>query len=231
MIFPKLTHESMVQVDDKLRLDASLSFVTEGEEITDIEIKPSADDSFISVMNSDNEKWFLDWAYEDEGEKIVTVKITTGSGDKEKNYPINCISAANDALFSNDSDLFPLEPDLRRLMPQGKNSFIYAHRKAQEKIFDYLDEQRIWKQDGSRFTKADLMDKEEFRRWSTYQTLLIIFESMQVSVNDIFEEKRQGYQRDMNDARNRASLRLDTNGDGVIDSVPYNIRSTTMVRR
>jgi len=231
MIFPKNTHELVVQVDDKIRLDATLSFVTEGETITDIEIKPSATDSFISVMNDDYDKWYLDWAYEDEGEITVSLKITSDLGTKTKNYSITVLTEEEDALFSNDNDLIAYEPDLKRMLPQGKNSFIYAHRKAQEKILAYLDEQRIWKSDNTRFSKNDITDKEEFHRWSVFQTLLIIFESMQVSVNDIFQEKREQYDKDMREARNRASLRLDVDGDGNTDTVPYNIRSTMMVRR
>lgn len=230
MIFPKLSLETTLQVDDKTRLDASLTTAS-GETIQNVEIKPEASESFISVYNTNSEKWYLDWAYETDGVKTVEVKVTTDLGDKTKTYSIIVLTEEEDALFSNDSDLFPYEPNLTKYLPRGKNTFIYAHRAAQKKILAYLDEQRIWKDDGSRYTKEDITDKEEFNRWSIFQTLLIIFESSQVSNNDIFQEKRAEYEKDMREARNRASLRLDADNDGNTDEIPYNIRTTRLVRR
>lgn len=231
MIFPKLNHENIVQVDDKTRLSASLSFVTDDETVTDIEVKPESSESYISVFSEDQDRWFLDWAYLASGEKTVSVKVTTLTGNLSKDFILNVISETDDKLFSKDNDLFPLEPEILRYLPQGKNSFIYVHRKAQEKILTFLDEQRIWKADGSRFSKDDIFDKEEFKRWSIYMTLLIIFESMQVSNNDIFQEKKEEYRKEMIEARNRASLRLDVDGDNVVDQVAYRINSTSLVRR
>jgi hypothetical protein len=236
MIFPKLNYENIVQVEDKLRLSASKSFSNSGE-ITDVEIKPSGSDSFYSVFNMDYDKWFLDWAYETEGDKTITVRVTDGSGSEEKDFTITVLSETDDALLSSDSDLFPYEPNIERYMPLGKSSFIYAHRAAQAKILGYLDEQRIWKDDGSRYTKEDLRDitgdefKEQFRLWSTFQTLLTIFESSQVSSDDVFEEKKQDYEMEMKIHRNRASLRLDGDSDGVVDEQPRNIRTTRLYRR
>jgi len=232
MRFPKLTLETTVQVDDKTRLDASLTFVTDDETITNIEIQPESIESFISVfVVDDSDKWFLDWAYEADGQKAVIVRVTTDAGVKEKTYLIDVLTEVDDALFSGDADIYPYEPDLNFHLPKGKNSWLFAHRAAQTKIIAYLDEQRIWKQDGTRFSKLDVFDKEEFKRWSMFQALLIVFESLQSRDNDIFEEKRIGYEKDMREARNRASLRLDVDGDGVVDEVPYNIRSTRFIRR
>ena len=239
MLFPKITFETVLQVEDKARLDASLSFATDDENITDILIEPVAGTGYISVYNGGNkDKWFLDWAYEADGFQDVSVRIDADSGTKTKTYMagINVLTVDEDSLLSNDNDLYPYEPDLKNYIPRGKNSFIYAHRKSQERIIGYLDEQRIWKADGSRYTKQDIIDlqgdfKDQFRQWSTFQTLLIIFESVQVSSDDIFQEKKVEYDNLMRQARNRSSLRLDSDGDGVIDEVPYNIRSTRIVRR
>ena len=116
---------------------------------------------------------------------------------------------------------------------------MYAHRKAQDKIIAYLDEQRIWHDDGSRYTKQELAliavtDSEilkQFNMWSTFETLLIIFESNQVSTNDVFQEKKSEYEAQRNSARSRSALRLDANKDGAIDPQPYDIRSLRMIRR
>jgi hypothetical protein len=239
MLFPKLSFETVMQIEDKLRLDASLSFANDDENITDVLIEPEAGNGFISVYNAGNtSKWYLNWAYETNGFKDVSVRIIADSGSKTKIYTaaINVLDESEDALLSDDNDLKPYEPDILNYLPKGKNSYIYAHRKAQERILAYLDEQRIWKADNSIYTKQDIIDlagefKEQFRQWSTFQTLLIIFESIQVSGGDIFQEKKQEYENLMRQARNRSSLRLDQDGDGVIDEVPYNIRSTRLIRR
>ena len=239
-LFPSLTFERVLQVEEKTRLDASKSFVTDDEVITDVQIKPSSTDLFISVFNGgDDEKWFLDWAYELDIFQDVSVKIVTASTEKTKTYmaSINVLDQETDALLSTDNDLLPYEPKLMRYLPKGKNSFIYAHRKAQERIIAYLDEQRIWKDDNSRYTKLDLSTvtdpefKEQFRQWSSFETLLIIFESFQVSSGDIFQEKKQEYTAMRNSARTRSALRLDQDGDGVLDITPYDIRTTRLVRR
>jgi hypothetical protein len=239
MLFPKLTFETILQVDEKTRLDASLSFATEDENITDVLIEPESGAGFVSVYNSGNtSKWHLDWAYELDGMKDVSIRIEADSGNKTKTYiaGVNVLTEDEDALLSSDNDLIPYEPDILNYLPKGKNSYIYAHRKAQERILSFLDEQRIWRSDSSIYTKQDLVDlpsefAEQFRQWSTFQTLLIIFESIQVNSADIFQEKKQEYENLMRQARNRSSLRLDQNNDGELEVTPYNIRTTRLVRR
>ncbi len=244
MIFPSLTIETLLQVEDKTRLDAQLSFISgdDTDSITDVLIQPEITESFISVYDpDDNEKWYLDWAYQTDGFKDVTVRVTTVNNPtgRDRLYSINVLTEEEDALFSKDSDIYPLEPSIKDYLPKGKNSFLYAHRKAQEKIIAYLDEQRIWKIDGSRYTKQDiyntsLNDKEvleQFNQWSTFETLLTIYEGSQVSNDDIFNDKMLGYQSLRNSARNRSALRLDANGDGELDQPAYDIRTLRMVRR
>lgn len=243
MIFPKLTLETVMQVEDKVRFDASLSFISgdAAEVITDVLIQPEATESFISVFNADSDKWYLDWAYQTDGMKDVIVRVESDliPAGRTRTYTVNCLSVDDDALFSGDDDLFAYEPDLMNYLPRGKNSYLYAHRKAQDKIIMYLDEQRIWKQDGSIFTKQDIAAtalndaevKEQFRFWSTFETLLTIFESIQVSNTDIFQEKKLEYQALRDQARNRSALRLDSNGDGELDQTPYDIRTLRMIRR
>jgi hypothetical protein len=239
-LFPSITLETVLQVDEKTRLDASRSFVTDDEVITDILIQPSASDLFISVYNGgDTEKWVLDWAYDVDEFKDVAVQIVADSGSKIKTYMagVNVLTEEVDALLSTDNDILPFEPKIHRYLPRGKNSFIYAHRKAQERIISYLDEQRIWKDDRSRYTKLDLSTitdpefKEQFKQWSCFETLLIIFESFQVSSGDLFQEKKLDYTALRNGARTRSALRLDQDGDGELDITPYDIRTTRMVRR
>lgn len=238
MRFPILKNESIVQIKDKTRLDANESFVNAGEILQDIEVEPEAGSGFISIYNPDDEynhelDRYLDWAYTTDGTKVMSLRVTTDQGVTTETYNMEVISETDDALYSNDNDLYPYEPTIARYLPEGKSSFNYAHRASQSKIIAYLDEHRIWKKDGSRYTKADLVDREEFRYWSIFQTLLIIFESSQISTGDIFQEKRAEYEADMRAARNRGALRLDYNGDGIIDesSEKLNMSTTRMVRR
>ena len=237
MIFPKLNLETVLQVEDKTRLNASRSFVSDGA-VTDVLIEPELGAGFISVFNSDEEKWFLDWAYQTDGEKTVTVRVETDTpSTRDVTYSITVLSRADDSLFSSDSDIIGYEPDILNYLPRGKNSYLYAHRKAQDIIIAYLDEQRIWNEDGSRISKAQIAAitdneiREQFRQWSTYQTLLIIFNSIQVSNEDIFEDKKRHYEMLMNGARKRSALRLDRDKDDVIDSQAYDIRTIRMLRR
>lgn len=237
MIFPKLTLETVLQVEDKTRINASMSFVS-SDNITDVLIKPEASESFISVLNTDNEKWYLDWAYTVGAIKTVTVKIVTDSpAEREVDYQTTVLTRSDDSLFSGDSELIGYEPDILNYLPKGKNSYLYAHRKAQDIIIAYLDEQRIWNKDGSRITKEEIAAitdneiRDQFKQWSTYQTLLIIFNSIQVSNEDIFEEKKRYYETLRDGARNRSALRLDLDKDTVIDDIAYDIRSMRMVRR
>lgn len=232
MIFPHLRYESLVQVSDKLRLDASKSFSNQGT-ITNIEIEPDTGVGFISIFNSNNEKWYIDWAYAVAGDKTVSLRVTTDAPlVVTETFDLSVISSEEDNLFSNDQDLFPYEPNLYRFLPLGKSSFKYAHRAAQEKILSYLDEQKIWKQDGTRFEKEDIVNTVEFRRWSLFQTLLIIFESNQLSVDDLFQEKRKEYEKNLIEARNRASLRLDLDGDGEIDETEkVSLKFARLLRR
>lgn len=236
MIFPNLMYESTVQVNDRTRLDANESFANT-DTITNVEIEPNTGDGFIPVydaLDADNidEKWYLDWAYTTDGTKVVTVRVTTTGGSQDLTYSIECLTEVDDMLFSKDSDLFAYEPSLKRYLPQGKSTFKYAHRAAQDKIIAYLDEQRIWKTDGTKFVKSDLLDLSEFKYWSVFQTLLIIFESSQLNRDDYFEEKRQGYEKDMISARKRGAIRLDFNGDGTQEqNETMNFVTTRLVRR
>jgi hypothetical protein len=237
MIFPNLRFENIVQVDDKFRLDASDSFVTADETVQDVLIEAEFGAGFISIYNVDPRRWNLDYAYEVDGTKEITLRIVTDNNTKDKNYSIECLSEINDALLSDDNDLYPYEPLLSNYLPVGKNSFKYAHRAAQTKILSYLDENRIWRNDGSIYTKQDLVDvqgsefKDQFKLWSAFEALLIILESSQVSDSDIFQEKKEEYALMRNRHRNRAALSLDQDGDGVVDEDKLWIKTARFVRR
>jgi hypothetical protein len=236
-IFPILKSETVVQAKDKIRFLATRSFVTdEPSPITQVEIRPELEADFIDITNEvdgyiDPELWFLDWAYLTEGQKVVTLKVTAGALSEEKSIGIKVVTEEDDCLFSTDDDLRAKEHDIEKWIPEGYSSWNHIHRQAQKNILDWLDEQRITKNDGSRFDAKDLVDKEQVRRLSVYITLRMIFGSISNQVGDVFEEKRAEYQRLETQAKNaRTWLKLDTTGDGLADKV-QDLRTFRMVRR
>lgn len=237
MLFPNLRFESVVQVEDMLRLDASKSFASGSDPILDVEIRADLLDNFISVFGTNPRDWHLDYAYSTSGTKTITVRLTDINGTQEKDFSLEVLTKEADALLSDDSNLYPYEPKIDNYLPEGKNSFIYAHRAAQSKILGYLDEKRIWKNNNNRYTKEDLATvqgdefKEQFRLWSLFEALIIIFESSQVSNSDLFQEKKNEYMIQRNQHRNRASLLLDNNDDGKIDEYKTDIKTGVLLRR
>ena len=111
------------------------------------------------------------------------------------------------------------------------------HRKSQEIILAYLDEQRIWKNDNSPFTKQDLISvtdpimKEQFNQWSIYQTMLLIMENQQMSIGDLYQEKKDEYTAMRDSARSRSSLKLNFNTNKPEELLVENIKTAIMVRR
>jgi len=64
MLFPFVTLEKKVQVDDKTRFDGMRSYISKGSDpLTTMTIKPGADGSAINVFNSDPENRYLDWQF------------------------------------------------------------------------------------------------------------------------------------------------------------------------
>lgn len=232
MIFPKLSMEPVLQVNDKTRIKANLSFVSADETaITNVEIEPDAGAGYISVFNSGNtDKWYLDWSYSTNGDKTVSVRVTNDGGSDIATGTISVLSEAEDYLFSKDEDLLQHEQNILEYVPKGRNSWLDKHRAAQDIILAYLDEQRIWRRDGSRYEKADVIDILEVNEWSKYLTLKLIFRSLQVSVDDIFALKALEYEELEKSARSRGALRLDHNQDGEIDK-PRDKVTTWLVRR
>lgn len=235
MIFPKIKTDQLVQVSDGLRIDARKTIFRNLSDITDVEISPEDDNGspqYISVFESgDFDKWFLDYSYETAGEKTVRVKITLEDESiKEAEKTVTVISEADDKLFSSDQDIAQSEPDILRYLPQGKTSFTFMHREAQRRILAYLDEQRIWKRDKERYTKDDIVDMEEFVHWSRFLVLHLIYAAKIVSQDDFFSFKAEEYKALMVSARSRATLRLDSNGDGEVDTYVDRV-STFQVRR
>jgi hypothetical protein len=228
MIFPKIRTDRVAQVEDMIRIDCRQSVVSDFDLVNRFLIKVDDDATPIEIAASKVDDLFLDWIYEDDGDKepelIIELVETEMSEDEvpvevnktvSKSALITILSVEDDNLFSDDNDILSNEPDLYRYLPEGRSSFLFAHREAQTRIMAFLDEQRIWKrEDDSRYTTADIKDIEEFKHWSRFYALHIIFNSLVVSVGDIFEQKAKYYADMMTSARKRATLRLEQDENG-----------------
>lgn len=237
-IFPNAELEAIVQVNDKTRLDATKSFVDKGEAaITLVEIEPEAAAGFIDVTGSlpiKSKNWFLDWQYATDGVKTVTVRVTTDGAPVTASNTLTIISVADDKLFSADSDLIKHEPEILqdKNLPDGRNSFLNVQRRSQELILAFLDENGVVDIDGNRLTKADILDVEEVRQWSTFLSLRLIFEGLSNAIDDIFSEKAKRYETMEISARGRAQLRVDVNNDGILDDREgINMKTMDLVRQ
>lgn len=228
MIFAVLELEGVLQVEDMTRLDASKSYATPDEAaITLIEIQPEASASFYDVTTDK----YLDYQYSTDGEKVITCRVTTDGSPVSTTKTITVVTSVEDKLFSSDSELTPYEPHILQWTREGRNSFLDVHRASQDRILKWLDENRIWDTEGNRLTKDAIIDLEEVNDWSKFMTLKFIFEGLSNATDDIFHEKALRYEGMMIQARNRAALRLDRDGDGQEDTTKLDMRSIGMFRR
>ena len=215
MIFINAVFDRLVQVNDKVRIDVSNSFYNQ-DQITDITIQPDPSTSPISVFSDYNDKWFIDWAYSTEGTKLISVSATDGTNTVSQSFEIEIVTIEEDNLYSNDSELFNIETELKRYLPNGKSSFNYAHREAQERILMHLDRRRIWNDDGSALTKTQLKRDDVFK-WSLYETASIIYTDLYVSGGDKFADKAKDYMTLRDYEKERSALRIDRDNSGEID--------------
>ena len=207
-LFPVLKLEDIVQVDDQTRLDARSSYANGADSITQIEIDDGT--GFVDVTSNQ----YLDTQYAASGDKVITLRL---NGTETKSYSLTVITVADDNLFSKDSDLEMHEPEILRYVREGRNSYLDLHRRVQTLIIDWLDYNRYWKRDESRYTSADLIDIEDFKSWSTYWVLQLIFEGLSDKVDDKWMQKALNYKALADSAKGRGTYRLDYDADGTID--------------
>lgn len=231
--FPNLELEKTLQVNDKTRLSATKSFVSTGEgAITDIEIDPGTG-VYVSVYSAGVQaNWYLDYQYTSAGTRTINCRLTTGAGNTIISGSLPVVTVASDYLFSNDQDIAAHESDILKYVRPGRNSFKDIHRRAQELILAWLDEQGYVDADGNRLTKASLVDIEEVRQWSTFQCLELICFDQSNAIDDIWDRKSKAYAERKVQAQNRSILRFDRNNDGSIDDGEnFSVSSSNAVRR
>lgn len=147
---------------------------------------------------------------------------TQGEAQDSDSTYINIYSVEGDYLYSNDQELVQFEPDIRRWIPEGRNSFLNVHRQAQREILDYLDRNGFTDINGNKYNKFDLLDRSDVNEWSRYAALRMIFEGITVSREDVYNSKRQIYDGKEANARNRMTLSLDKTKTKTKTKTPLN---------
>lgn len=231
MFFVQIDTDSVLQVGEKFRIDVSKSFGTpDHAAITAVRIKPSATDSFIDVFSTKQSDWHTDWIYQTSGSKQITVEIEDGTDTFTGTYNLTVLTSAEDKLLSNDQDLISVEPEILKWLHKYRNNYNWAHRRAQKEILEqlYKDGRRTY--ENEKYTKAHILDIEEFRQWSTFLTLRIIFNSISNSIDDFFAKKSKDYLKDEHNWRTKSYLKIDRNADGEagLDEA-YNINHVELV--
>lgn len=220
--FPVIESESTIQLNDKTRIDATKSFVTQDESaINVVKIRAASGESYVTINSSTSSNWYLDWQYSASGNHTISVIIEAGaaSASAEFTKTITAVTSSSDNLFSTDEDLALHEPDILKYVPDGKSSFLNIHRRAQTLMIDWLNRQGFVDNDGAPLTKTAIVTTSEVRQWSAFLTLKLIFEGLSNAIDDIFAQKAKKYHREMVASRKRALVRLDLNGDGTQDNL------------
>jgi len=169
--------------------------------------------------------------------EYLTRKITLTTGDGSGTHLayryVNVYSKDGDALFSSDSDLKASEPDIMNYLGRDRSSYNFIHREAQELITAYLDEKGLVDIYGDKFTKAAFVSLDEFKQWSKFMVLRLIFEGLSNSLDDEFDSKAKKYRKEETYHSNRAVVRIDIDADGQIDTFEDVRQGTTgrVVRR
>lgn len=238
-IFPHLTLESTVQVNDKTRLDARQSYITnEAEAITKVEISPDDGTTYIDVtgnLSAREPTWYADYQFATDGTVTIRCRVTVGSlspTTSEISQTIEVLSVVDDHLFSSDDDLLSIEPELMKYLNAGRSSWLREHRKAQTLIISWLNKNNVRDYLGNQITKANVINTTELREWSSYLTLSLIYKALSNSVDDLYETKSKAFASQAVDSRYVYSLSLDLDNDGLVGSGEgVMLRTISMVRR
>lgn len=149
--------------------------------------------------------------------KLITVEASDGGGSETITQTLKIRSERADRLFSDDAMLAKHEPDLLKYIVTGRDSFKDMHRQAQTQIFDWMDKEGFVNVFNQKFTKANAILPDEFKQWSKFMTLRLIFDGVSNKNDDIFFNKARQYESMEKFYRDRAVIRLDIDNDGDTD--------------
>lgn len=229
-IFGVIKSDDKVFTGDKLRIDVSGSFLAPDLTFATIshEISVDAGVTWYNISAKKN----IDWLFTTAGTKTVSVRIsTTEPASQVFTKDITVLNLATANLFSTDSDLYIHEPEIDQYRPKKWSSWNMVHLMAQTWIVDFLDEKGIFAEDGSKYTAADIMDKQQVKQLSTYKTLQFIFEGNSNVGGDLFSIKAAEYDKLANAKASRSQLSLDYNKDTVSTVSERTNLQTILVKR
>jgi hypothetical protein len=231
-IFGIIKCDDKVFAGDKLQIDVSESFVA-----PNLAIATSAG---LQISVDAGVNWYditlkkqLSWGWlNTSGAKTITLRMTTATAETaDFTKTVTVIDQVAQNLFSKDSDLYQYEPDIDSLKPKKWSSWNMIHLAAQEWITDWLDEKRIFDENGNSYTAADLLDKQQVKQLSCFKALEMIYEGNSNMVGDIYSIKRDKYKALANEKASRSQLKLDFNKDTVVNEGERTDLHTVLLRR
>lgn len=231
-IFGVIKTDDKVFTGDQLRIDVSGSFLAPGLSFGTISHEISIDEG-VTWFNVSTKK-SADWIFSTAGEQIITLRLTASTTPTATTQTftktVNVLDLTAQKLFSLDSDLYIIEPEIDQYLPKRWSSWNLVHLKAQEYIIDWLDEKKTFKRDGSKYGVSDILDKQEVKQWSTYKVLEFIYEGNSNIVGDISSIKRDKYRTMSDEKASRSQLSLNYSGDVADTEQRVDLFSVNVVR-
>jgi hypothetical protein len=229
-IFGIIKADEKVFTGDKLKIDVSESFIAPDLTFATISHEISVD-AGVTWYNVTTKK-YIDWVFTTAGTKTISLRITTTLPSTQTfTKDVTVLNLATAGLFSSDFDLYGYEPEIDQYRPKKWSSWNVVHLRAQDWIIDMLDEKGIFAEDGSKYTAADILDKQQVKQLSTYKTLQFIFEGNSNVVGDLFSIKAAKYEQLSNTKASRSQLSLDYDNDTVSTVAEKTNLHTVIVRR
>lgn len=236
MIGTVLICDSKVQLNDKIRFDATKSFaIKTAPQIVKVEIRPSSSDAYIDVTgpNPINQKnWFLDWIYTTTGTKTVDLKITdAASNEYLRSANVEVVTAAQERLFSNDEILSKYDSDIMKYLPESRSSWNHIHRQVQSDIMAFLRDLRIRNKDGSELTIDQVNLTNDLREMATFWALTLIYWDLSNKQDDKFYQRHQECAKRLFELKTKGDIAIDITKDGQIDAWErIDMRSINLMR-
>lgn len=145
---------------------------------------------------------------------------------------VTLVTLEEDALFTDDNDLITDEHDILSWLPEGQSSFTYIHRRAKQRILSWLDEQGYRDCEGNRYTFDDIVDREEFKEWSRFLALRLIFGFIYNARGDVYLDKYNEYCKKEGTSRNRMfKFDINKDNDDTTEHVETIRTDTSVLRR
>lgn len=229
-IFPIIKSDEKVFNGDKISFDFSKSFITPDETLAPAPNHQASFDGGVTWIDVTNSKK-IDFIYSTPGTKTVKLRVTAVSGNVVTDKVITVLDVVAQKLFSTDSDLYRFEPEIDSLLPKKWTSWNLVHLESQKYFMDWLDEKRIYSENGSKYAVNDLTDRDQIRQFSIFKTLELIYSGTFNQTGDIYSGKRDKYRELANDKLAKSTISLDYNKNGNADEGERTDLNSVVLRR